>query len=271
MLAVVNNQKESISSFFDRASRRGYGNLAYFPHFGRQLVEVSGIQPGESVLDVACGRGAILFPVAERVGERGKALGIDLSKGMVQDTNADILMRGLKNVIALQMDSENLLLPEASCDAVLCGFALFFFSDLPRALAEFRRVLKPGGRLTVSTWGADDPNWDWYETQRLAYGITLKLTTQSLDDPNELRNVLSVAGFANVETHIEEYDWVVPDEETWWQAIWSISTGAALEKFEPHVAKKFKQEAFETMRPMKQADGYHRRLQANFATGIKPY
>jgi ubiquinone/menaquinone biosynthesis C-methylase UbiE len=272
MLTLSNSQKDLISTFFDRASQRGYGNLSYFPVFGKRLVEASQITRDANVLDVGCGRGAVLFHAAARAGERGRVVGIDLSEDMVHQTNSAILKHGLKQAVALQMDSEELQFPDSSFDVALCGFALFFFTDLPRALSEFRRVLKPGGRLAVSTWCVDDDeNWAWYEQQRIDYDLTLKLASNALDNANELQNVLAGAGFANVETHIEGYDWVVPNEIAWWEAIWSISTGAALERLEPQIVEKFKSEAFEKMQAIKQRDGFHRLLKANIATGIKPY
>src|SRR5688572_5934529 len=51
-----------------------------FAHFGQRLVDVVGIEPGQRVLDVATGRGAVLFAAAERVGAAGKAIGIDLAE-----------------------------------------------------------------------------------------------------------------------------------------------------------------------------------------------
>ncbi len=61
-------------------------------------------------------------------------------------TNADVRL----------MDAEQLAFQDAFFDRVLCGFALFFFPDLDRALGEFYRVLKPGGYLAATTWGATD-------------------------------------------------------------------------------------------------------------------
>jgi ubiquinone/menaquinone biosynthesis C-methylase UbiE len=271
MLKTLTDHKESIASFFDRASQRGYGNLSYFPVFGERLVNAGRVKRGASVLDVACGRGAVLFHAAARAGDIGKVIGIDLSDEMVNQTNAVLLERGMNKAIVFRMDSEHLEFPDSSFDVVFCGFALFFFSNLPRALSEFRRVLKPGGTLAVTTWSAaTDPAWTWYEEHRAAYGATLKLTNQLLDTPEDIHRALSGAGFVDVHTQIEEYDWVVPNEETWWEAMWSISPGAALEKLEPHIVEQFKTEAFEKMRPMKRADGFHRTLQVNLATCIKP-
>ncbi|HKZ54384.1 MAG TPA: class I SAM-dependent methyltransferase, partial [Anaerolineales bacterium] len=108
---------------------------------------------GASVLDIASGRGASLFPAAERVGPTGRAIGIDLAESMVEEAIREICSRGLGNLEARVMDAENLLFPNATFDYVLCGFCLFFFPQLERALSEMRRVLKPNGRIATSTWG----------------------------------------------------------------------------------------------------------------------
>src|SRR5690348_6260576 len=82
-----------------------YGRLApdydrigprLYSYFGRCLVEFAPILPGTEVLDVAAGRGAVLFPAAERVGERGRVIGIDLTEAMVQHTAAELHQRGLQ-------------------------------------------------------------------------------------------------------------------------------------------------------------------------------
>src|SRR5262249_3356453 len=122
-----------------------------FAHFGRRLVTAAEIQPGQRVLDVACGRGAVLFPCAERVGQTGQAIGVDLADEMVRATNEAAARRGI-TARSLVMDAEHLDFPDATFDRVLCGFGIMFFPNQIQALDEFRRVMKPGGRLAVSTW-----------------------------------------------------------------------------------------------------------------------
>jgi ubiquinone/menaquinone biosynthesis C-methylase UbiE len=121
-------------------------------------VDVAGINAGARVLDIASGRGAVLFPAAERVGADGEVLGIDLADAMVIATNEAAARRGLKARLSV-MDAEELTFPDESFDFVTCGFGIMFFPDQDRALAQMRRVLKPGGCLAVSTWrvaqGAD--------------------------------------------------------------------------------------------------------------------
>ena len=224
---------------------------------------------GRSILDVACGRGAVLFPAAERVGPSGHVIGIDLAEGMAHETQMEIQRRGLKHAEAHQMDAEHLTFPDSSFDFVLCGFSLQFFPHLADALSEFRRVLKPGGRIAVTTWGGDDERWDWYADLRKAHGAVAKLGSQSLDTPEEIQRWFSQAGFVNIQIHTKEMDMIYLDQEEWWNVEWSISGRAGLEKLSPESLEQFKSEAFAKARAQKQADGFHYRLEAFCTTAKK--
>src|SRR4051812_12498403 len=95
--------KHTTTSSFNRRAAR-FDSRGTFAHFGHRLVEHTGIQPAMSVLDVATGRGAVLFPALERVGPTGVVIGIDLAESMVQATTEDATQRGL-NVSVRVMDA----------------------------------------------------------------------------------------------------------------------------------------------------------------------
>ena len=158
----VVERKQKLADFFGRAAPT-YDHVGprFFSRFGRRLVEFARIPAGAHVLDVAAGRGAVLFPAAEAVGPQGQVVGIDLSPSMVEETSHEIEKRALSNVMVRQMDAEYLQFPGESFDFVLCGFAVFFFPQLDRALAEIRRVLRPQGCFGLSTWGQPDEHWKW--------------------------------------------------------------------------------------------------------------
>lgn len=262
------NKKDVLREVFTRTAPT-YERIRYFPIFGQWLVETAQIPEGASVLDVACGRGAVLFPAAEQVGARGQVVGIDLADGMAQETDLEIQRRGLKQAEARQMDAEQLSFPDACFDFVLCGFSLQFFPHLEQALSEFRRVLKSDGKLVVTTWGEDDPRWDWYADLRHAYGAVLKLGSQSLEKPEEVQEWLSAAGFAEIQIRSKVLDMLYRDEEEWWNVEWSISGRAGLEKLGPELLETFKREAFEKAQAQKQADGFAYRLEAMCTTAKK--
>ena len=263
------DRKAVIAQVFARAAA-GYENVTHVPPLGRRLVALAGIPAGARVLDVATGRGAILFPAAERVGAGGQVIGVDLSPGMVSETGAALTRLGVANARVQQMDAEALDFPDAAFDVVLCGFALQFFPHLERGLAEFRRVLAPGGRLAISTWGADDERWSWYPALRAAYGARVRLQSQSFERPELLEQILVSAGFAQVSVRVEPFDWVCAEPEEWWAAQWSMSSRAGLERLDPATAERLKGEVFAHMQTLRQPDGFHELLLAQFTLARKP-
>ena len=157
-------QKEWLAGVFDRAAP-SYDRIgdAYHDHFGARLAETAGIHPEASVLDVACGRGAVLLPAAVRAGAGGLPVGVDLSPEMIRTAGealACVLTPAATTELQV-MDAERLEFDEDSFDFVLCSFGLFFFPRPTRATAEFLRVLVPGGVVAVSSWTGEDERWDW--------------------------------------------------------------------------------------------------------------
>lgn len=207
--------------------------------------------------------------MAESVGEQGEVIGVDISPGMVHETSMEIIRRRLKNVQIRQMDAESLDFPDETFEYVLCGFALQFFPHLERALAEFRRVLKVQGRIVVSTWGADDERWAWYKELRVAYEANVRLQSQSFERPEALKQIFCDAGFSDIKILTQPFDWVCSQPEEWWDAQWSMSSRAGLEKLEPLALEQFKAQVFQNMGALKQPDGFHELLRAQFTLAQK--
>jgi ubiquinone/menaquinone biosynthesis C-methylase UbiE len=265
----ADDKKTILEQVFTRTAE-SYVRIRYFDTFGAWLVDVAKIAEGAAVLDVACGRGAVLFPAGARVGTRGHVTGIDLAEGMARATQAEIDRRGIVNASARQMDAEHLDFADKTFDAVLCGFSLQFFPDLPRALGEFRRVLKPGGTLAVSTWGDDDPAWEWFDDLRKRYGASLRLASNSLDTPDKVTAALERGGFVDVSVRERVLDEVFVDEEEWWNVEWSISGREGLERLGPEQLAALKNDAFAHMQSQRTKRGFAYRLMAFLATARVP-
>jgi ubiquinone/menaquinone biosynthesis C-methylase UbiE len=263
------SKKTILREVFTRTAET-YGDIRYFGVFGAWLVDVAGIRAGTRVLDVACGRGAVLFPAAERVGPSGRLVGIDLADGMAAETAAEIAKRGLSNAEARQMDAEHLDFGDGSFDVVTCGFSLQFFPALDRALAEFRRVLRPGGALVATAWGEDDERWDWFDEMRKRYGAALRLGSNKLHNPDLLKARLLGAGFEDVSVTQKIVEEIYTDEEEWWNVEWSISGREGLERLGREALGRFKEEAFATMQAQRTPAGFPYRLAAHAATGRAP-
>jgi ubiquinone/menaquinone biosynthesis C-methylase UbiE len=118
-----------------------------------ELIARAGLTPGEQVLDVACGTGLVALAVARTVGPRGSVLGIDLSGTMVDAARRQAHEVQATNVVFARMDAENLDLPDAGFDAVLCALGLMYMPNPLRALCEMHRMLRTGGRVVIAVWG----------------------------------------------------------------------------------------------------------------------
>jgi ubiquinone/menaquinone biosynthesis C-methylase UbiE len=230
-------------------------------------------------LDVACGRGAVLFPAAEAVGPNGFVNAIDLAKGMVEQTSREAANRGLAHVEVQQMDAEHLDFADATFDAVLCGFAIFFFPQLDRALREFRRTLKPGAQIAVSTWGNKfDQQWEWYDQLIEKY---LPPEEQKKPDPSNephfdtpegMQKILTDAGFAETRVISETADFIYATKDEWWQSLWSHGGRRRLERIErtggSDMLERFKAECLGQLGS--ESEDVHRSFQVLYTLAKRP-
>ena len=118
----------------------------------RRVLELAAVRAGEDVLEVATGTGAQLVELAQR-NPSGRTVGVELAEGMLAQTRKRLAAAGLEaRVEVLQASALELPLEDESFDLVVNGYMLDLLprDDIPRALAEFKRVLRPGGRLVLS-------------------------------------------------------------------------------------------------------------------------
>lgn len=111
------------------------------------------LAPGERVLDVGCGPGLLAAEMAAQVGPTGKVHGVDRADSMIAIARANAA--GFPHASFEQASATRLPAADASFDAITCTQVLEYVDDVPAALAEFRRVLRPGGRVAIV-----DTDWE---------------------------------------------------------------------------------------------------------------
>lgn len=113
-------------------------------------VAIAGIREGEVVLDLGSGAGLDAFLAAERVGDSGRVIGLDMTDQMIAAARKNAESGGYKNVEFRQGDIESMPIEDNSIDLIISNCVLNLVADKQKAFAEIRRVLKPGGRIAVA-------------------------------------------------------------------------------------------------------------------------
>ena len=169
----------------------------------RRLLKMAGLQPGERVLDIACGTGLITFPAALSVGAQGSIVATDISGAMVERGREESARRGLHNVTFHRIDAEAMDFPEHSFDAALCGLGLMYLPEPVNAMRRIRHILKPGGRFAAAVWGRRDRcGWAGIfpvvdsRVQSEVCPMFFQLGTG-----DNLGTALQIAGFSDIQIH----------------------------------------------------------------------
>ena len=164
------------------------------------LIAIAGLQPGERVLDVACGTGVVTRLAAQRVGAAGSVTGLDINPGMLavaaSETPSDM------SIDWREANAESMPFPDSAFDVVLCQMGLQFVTSKLTALREMRRVLERGGRAAITVPGPKPPLFA-IMTDALARHLSPEAASFgdlvfSMHDVDELKELMRSAGFRKV-------------------------------------------------------------------------
>jgi ubiquinone/menaquinone biosynthesis C-methylase UbiE len=234
----------------------------FFDGIGARLVAFAELRAGERVLDVGCGRGAVLFPAAAAVGPSGRVLGIDLAAGMVELTGRDITARGLAHAEVQVADAELPPGPPGSFDAVLASLVLFFLPGLPDALRRYAELLAPGGRLAFTSFARDDERWAPVNELLESYAPEERRRPKAdpaevgpFDSPAVMAELLRAAQFTAVRHEDVELVTEIPDADHWWAWSWSHGRRAALEAIDEAELPEARARAVELMEHLREPGG----------------
>jgi SAM-dependent methyltransferase len=169
------------------------------------LLDAAALRPDDAVLDVGCGTGQATRDAA-RTATAGSALGVDLSSQMLAVARTLAAAEGVANARFLQADAQVHAFEPASFDVVLSRTGAMFFGDPVTAFANLARALRRDGRLALLTWQGPGPN-EWLRelAGALSAGRDLPLPPATapgpfaLSDADRVRDVLTAAGFADVD------------------------------------------------------------------------
>lgn len=186
------------------------------------IVALAQPRPGMHVLDIASGTGAPALQLARAVAPSGHVTATDLSPDPLKIAAQRARERALTNLSFETADVHSLPYPDQTFDLATSRMAVMFFSDLPRALAEMRRVLRPGGRIALLAWGPfEQPYFDCTAAVIMRHtGAELPPSARNmfrLAQPGTLTAALAQAGFRNAaeELRTVSWPWTASIEDLW--------------------------------------------------------
>ncbi len=207
----------------------GYDEVWFeaLPELTERAIQVVSPEPSMTVLDVGAGPGTFAVRVAPRV---ARVVAIDFADRMIARLRARLDRDAVANVETHVMDGQELSFGDSSFDAVVSMFGWFMFPDRARGLAEFRRVVREGGRVLVTSWAPPDRN--------LVLGAGMAALREALPDlprpagplPTQIPDVcaeeLRAAGLADVSTTIVRSSIRYPSVAAYWDVM--VRAGAPM-------------------------------------------
>jgi len=197
---------------------------SFWERFGSRTVARLQLAPGSNVLDVCCGSGASAIPAAAAVGDNGSVIGVDLAENLLQLARTKAAARDLRNIRFVHDDILSIDLAPEGFDAVICVFGIFFIPDMPSAMRELWRYVKPGGRLAITTWGPR-----FFEPANTAFWNSIRAVRPDLhksfnpweriSEPEALRSLFESAGVEDSEVVAENGIHPVGSPDDWWSMI----------------------------------------------------
>ena len=220
-------------------------------------------QPGQTILELSAGTGETGFLAAPLLGPRGLLITSDREPGMVEAAARLGSARGITNAEFRQLDAERIQLPDASVDGVLSRFGYILKGDPPTALAEIRRVLRPGGRLAFAVWAARERN-PWMtvpaeplvERGRLAPPTEAERRLSERRNPESIAALLAAAGFGEPELEEVPVAYRFADADELWLFVSELRGPVALALAELPEAERAEVRAEIEARAATPAGGY---------------
>lgn len=221
-------------------------------------------QPGQTLLEVACGTGDLGFIVAERVGDGGRVVSTDFAPEMVDVARRQGEARGAGNVEHRVLDAERMDLDDDSFDGAVCRWGYMLMSDPAAALRETRRVLRDGGPLAFAVWRTPDRN-PWAAVP----GMTLVQRGHmpppqpgmpgifALGEEPRLRELVTGAGFADPQIEEIAFEFHYPDADDVWDAIVRLAGPLAevVLKLDEDEQRATREAILENLAPYRSDDG----------------
>lgn len=224
--------------------------IGWLRPIGDKLLEEASLMEGHLVLDVATGTGEPGLTAAQNIGN-GKVIGTDLAEEMINIANKKADIKGVSNYTAHVADSSGLNFKNESFDSVICRFGIMYFPEPQDGVKEMARVLKKGGKISLSAWTGPQKN-QWATAASAVINKMLNLPPPPANAPGVFRcsqagtltSFLKEAGLQNIEEKEITGEIYFDSPEHYWEFVNDVvaPVATALSKVDQETKERIKQE-----------------------------
>lgn len=250
--AMLKHTFDTVSSGYDGDA------LRFFSTSAQHMVSLLDLRGDEHVLDVACGTGHASLATA-RMLLHGRVTGIDFSGGMLGQAGAKAVEQGIGNVDFLERDMTALGFPANHFDVALCAFGLFFVDDMQSQLAHMASVVKPGGKVMITSFHEKHYFHPLRETMlaRLRdHAVAIPPPTwQRVGNEDACRSLFERAGLTHTRVEARNVGYHLDSPERWWDVIWNAGFRRLVSQLPDDTRERFRQEHLREVEPLMTKDG----------------
>jgi ubiquinone/menaquinone biosynthesis C-methylase UbiE len=253
MSATDDAKKRAAATYNAAADFYDHPTNTFWERYGRRTIERLKLPNGASVLDVCCGSGASAIPAAQAVGPDGSVIGVDLAENLLKLARTKANRLGLRNIHFQSGDLTALPFADRSFDAVVCVFGIFFVPDMEAALRELKRVLRPNGRLAITTWGPR-----FFEPVNTAFWNSVRNVRPELYkgfnpwdrvcEVSALRSLLEASGLKGIDVVAESDSQPVNSPEDWWPMVMGSGYRGTVQQLNAAEQEQVKAESLDFIR-----------------------
>lgn len=184
----------------------------------KELVNAAEISPDDSVLDIACGTGAVSKEISSNLGKLGNLVGIDISRIALSIAKKSIQFQ---NTDFIEMDAENIGF-HTNFDKIVCQYGLMFFPDVGKVLKSIRDVMKKNAKIAIAVHGTQSgvPYFSCIMNPILQYIPDIRIkgtpTVHRFGNPEDLQKELCIAEFSDIKIKKFTFTYHTGNFEEYW-------------------------------------------------------
>jgi SAM-dependent methyltransferase len=240
---------------------------ALFGEWAPVLVDAAGVEPGQAVLDVACGTGIVAREAARRQRGAGRVVGLDINEAMLA------VARRIEPAIEWrQGDAAALPFEAATFDVVLCQAALMFMPEPGRAIGEMARVAKPSGTVAMQVWASRDvqsgfkPFYEVVERHAGAEAIELISAYWALGDVSRITALCAEAGLTVASLVTRTGAIRLPSVDAYITT--EVEGTPLIDRISPDVYRRIREEATVALAGLETDDGFQMPIVGHVLTAV---